>query len=191
MKQIKNNFNECYYLTQEGLIYNSDTDKYIKPNQNNFILKTKEGTNKKISLKKLYYIVYNKHYCIDNIKDLDNEVWKEIENTNALYYVSNYGRIKSFSGYEARILKPFKTLKGYYRVDIFKDEQRTTKLIHRLVAAAFLEPPQNIDMQIHHKDFDSTNNKADNLIWLNPQQHKQIHLNRRKEQINATISDNT
>ena len=80
---------------------------------------------------------------------------------------------------------------GYYRVDIFKDEQRTTKLIHRLVAAAFLEPPQNIDMQIHHKDFDSTNNKADNLIWLNPQQHKQIHLNRRKEQINATISDNT
>ena len=99
--------------------------------------------------------------------------------------------ISPFNKPQKQSLKPFKTLKGYYRVDIFKDEQRTTKLIHRLVAAAFLEPPQNIDMQIHHKDFDSTNNKADNLIWLNPQQHKQIHLNRRKEQINATISDNT
>lgn len=181
MKQIKNGFKDYYYLTEEGIIYNSLKEKYIKPNCNAFILQTEDDKTRKISLKKLYYLVYNKNYCIDNIKDLDNEVWKDIELTNGIYKISNYGRVKSFVGYEARILKPTRNLQGYFRVDIVQEKQRATKLVHRLVAAAFLLQPHNIDMQIHHKDFDNTNNKADNLQWLTPKEHKEIHLKRNKE----------
>lgn len=183
MKQINNGFKEHYYLTEEGIIYNSLKEKYMKPNYNSFTLLTKDNKTIKISLKKLYYLVYNKHYCIDNIKDLDNEVWKDIELTNGIYKISNLGRVKSLTGYEARILKPTRNLQGYSRVDISQEKQRATKLIHRLVAAAFLLPPKSIDMQIHHKDFDNTNNKADNLEWLTPNQHKEIHLKRKKEEI--------
>ena len=46
-----------------------------------------------------------------------------------------------------------------------------SKLIHRLVAAAFLPLPDNIDYQLHHKDFNSLNNSADNLEWLSVSEH--------------------
>ena len=33
MQQVNNNFDDCYYLTEEGIIYNSKTKAYIKPNK--------------------------------------------------------------------------------------------------------------------------------------------------------------
>lgn len=181
MKQVNNGYKDYYYLTEEGLIYNAESNSYIKPISNRFNLKREDNTRYKISLKTLYNLVYNKNYCIDNTINLDNEIWKDIELTNGIYKISNYGRVKSFVGYEARILKPTKNKQGYFRVDIVQEKQRATKLIHRLVAAAFLMQPQSIDMQIHHKDFDNSNNNADNLQWLTPKQHKEIHLQRNKE----------
>ena len=77
-----------------------------------------DGIRKKISLKHLYYIVYNRPYCLDNIDDLEGEIWKLIDNTDGIYYVSNKGRIKSYNGYNAIIMKPHKTKSGYYRLDI-------------------------------------------------------------------------
>lgn len=35
--------------------------------------------------------------------------------------------------------------------------------MHRLVAAAFLPIPEDINMQLHHIDFDKANNNAENL----------------------------
>ena len=83
MKQINNNFDACYYLTEEGKIYNSKTDNYIEANQvHSFRLKTIEGKYKKITLRELYKIVFDKYYVIDNIEDLEEENWKPIERTN-------------------------------------------------------------------------------------------------------------
>lgn len=31
-----------------------------------------------------------------SLEDIDGEIWKEIENYNGDYYVSNFGRVKSF-----------------------------------------------------------------------------------------------
>ena len=101
--------------------------------------------------------------------------WKEIDDTKGLYYISNKGRVKSLQGYEATILKPFNNQGGYARVDIVESGRRCTKLIHRLVAAAFLPLPEKIDMQLHHKDFDKDNNAADNLEWLNAAAHAEKH----------------
>lgn len=177
MKQVNNGFSADYYMTKEGQIYDKSKDKYIKPNKKHlFTLRTETNERKIISLRTLYKLVYNERYCKDNIQNLDNEVWKEIDNTDKKYYVSNKGRVKSMQGYEAIILKPFKNKTGYERIDIIQqDEVRTTKLIHRLVAAAFLPIPKNIDMQIHHIDFNNCNNAADNLQWLNPAEHRKKH----------------
>ena len=107
MKQINNGFDACYYLTREGIVYNSKTNNYIQPNiRHSFSLKTTEGKYKKISLRELYKRVYNKYYVIDNIADLEGEQWKPIERTDNIYFISSKGRCKSYAYYEAIILKP-------------------------------------------------------------------------------------
>ena len=163
---------------ENGIVYNAAVNKYIYPNEkiHKFTLLTIKEQYKTISQKTLYRMIYNKQFCNDNIQNKDNEIWKEIDRTNGVYYISNSGRVKSLKGYNAIILKPFYNEGGYSRGDIVQDGEKTTKLIHRLVAAAFLPFPQSIEMQIHHKDFDNTNNAADNLQWLNPAEHRKKHI---------------
>jgi hypothetical protein len=176
MKQILNDFDDCYWLTEEGKIYNKLEDSFIKiDNRHSFRLKTIEGKYKRLTLKALYRLVYNKEYCLDNILNLEGEEWKAIENTNNLYWISNKGRCKSYKYYEARILKP-NILNGYERVDIImSDGSRSSKLISRLVAAAFLLLPVSIDMELHHIDCNMLNNDASNLVWLTKQEHHKVH----------------
>lgn len=190
MKQINNGYCKDYYLTEDGMLYNASTKTFKGANkQNNHFIKREDGTTKKISLKQIYKLVYEKPYCVDNIKDIDNEVWKIVENTNGNYYVSNMGRVKSYNGYNAILLKPMKTEKGYLRVEIMQNGNRAIKLIHRLVAAAFLPKPQSIEMQLHHKDGNTENNKDNNLQWLTPTEHRKIHDERRqKENANKNSS---
>ena len=182
MKQINNNFAEYYYLTKEGKIYNSNTNKYLKENDKRvYKLKNKNGIYKAITLRKLYKLVYKVNFCIDKIENLENEEWKAIEGTEQLYYVSNKGRIKSKTSYEARILKPTLTKNGYYRLDIIIEGQRQSKLVHRLVADAFIDKPKQIDYVLHHKDFNKLNNSAENLEWLSNATHAKKHTRRNKE----------
>lgn len=177
MQQINNGFAEYYYITEKGEVINNNTNKILKSDSNCYSLLTINGKYKKISLKRLYKLVYNKVFCIDNIKDLDNEIWKEIKYTDGNYYVSNMGRIKSYTQYKAFIMQPCITNKGYYRLQIKQNGKIINKYIHRLVADAFLPMPASIEYCLHHKDFNKLNNKVDNLIWLSPKEHAKVHLN--------------
>ena len=174
VRQILNGFAEYYYLTEEGTVYNSKANKYLQKS-NCYKLKLEDNGYKKISLKKLYQMVFNENYCIDNIIDLPGEVWQEIPGTNKMYYASTEGRIKSCMGYEAAIMKPWKNDKGYLRVELQVNNNRVNKLVSHLVAATFLMPPKEIDMQLHHKDTNKQNNRVSNLEWLTPQQHREEH----------------
>ena len=93
------------------------------------------------------------------------EFWKEIKGYEGLYEVSNLGRVKSLNyrrtGKE-NILKPLKNDKGYFQVVLCKNKKTNVCRVHRLVAEAFLDNPDNLP-QVNHKDEDKTNNHVDNL----------------------------
>ena len=182
MKQVNNGYADYYYLQEDGSLYNAAADQTVKQSsKHNYIIRTENNERKKVSLKTLYKLVYNKPYSKDCIENLENEQWKEIDDTEGLYFISNKGRVKSLQGYETIILKAFNNQGGYARVDIIEGGKRQTKLIHRLVAAAFLPLPQKLEMQLHHKDFDKDNNAADNLEWLTPAAHSEKHRQNNEE----------
>lgn len=102
------------------------------------------------------------------------EEWRPVVGYEGLYEVSNMGNVKSVermkwngkSYYKApeRILKAGKDSGGYLQVHLCKDGKIKQCLVHRLVAAAFIENPNNL-LCINHKDENPKNNCVQNLEW--------------------------
>ena len=185
MKQILNGFDEQYYLTEEGKVYNKLTDSYLNEKRNSYKLKTVEGKYKTISLKKLYQLVYGKVYCLDVIENLPDEEWREIPDTEGQYFISNLGRCKSLMGYTSYLLQPYANVKGnYLRVHLSYKDCDKDVLVHKLVALCFLPAPERADYQIHHKNFDVRDNRVINLSYVNPIEHRKIHEKHNKEIVN-------
>lgn len=183
MEQINNGFRPIYFFDKErGQVFNNQTGKYLNYDKDTHSIKLKTIENKyqRINIKTIYHLLYNEDYCIDNIEDLENEEWREIEGTERKYFVSNKGRVKSRAGYKAIILKPT-YLNGYQRVDLMVQGHKQSKLISRLVAYAFLDRPTPMQTNLHHKDRNKKNNSVENLLWCTPQEHKKIHMQLEQE----------
>lgn len=100
---------------------------------------------------------------------MDNkELWKPIE-FNPHILISSKGRIKRLpNGKErGRIQQDFfKDRDGYCRINVKKENGSYTNLpIHRLVALAFIENPDN-KPHVNHIDGNRTNNNVENLEWV-------------------------
>lgn len=54
---------------------------------------------------------------------------------------------------------------GYYLIDLYKNNKRTKKAVHRLVAQAYIPNPNGLP-EVNHKDSDRTNNHVSNLEWV-------------------------
>lgn len=171
---------DIYYLDNDK-IYNSSKKCYVKEvSEYRYKLKNQEGKYKSITLKEIYKRLYNKVFCKDDIKLLENEIFKEIKETNGNYEVSNLGRIKSKISNHAIILKPYITNGGYARLQIYINGRKYSKFVHSLVASTWLKKPMNLDCEIHHRDFNSLNNRADNLEYISRIKHYEIHDKKRK-----------
>lgn len=88
------------------------------------------------------------------------------------------GRIKSYCGYNAIIMRLTITDKNYEKVQIVQNEITYNKFVHCLVATCFSEQcgtPKSNDWQVHHIDFNSRNNKSSNLVWVSQAEHIKIH----------------
>lgn len=83
------------------------------------------------------------------------------------YKISNLGRLKNSKG---EIMKPWNDSHGYLDVKFYKDKKSYHRKIHRLVAEAFIENPEN-KKQVNHIDGNPMNNFLENLEWVTPKEN--------------------
>lgn len=88
------------------------------------------------------------------------EKWKDVDGYDGLYKVSTLGRVKG----KHRIKSQQDNGKGYLMVRLNKNGESRWHLVHRLVAKAFIENPQN-KPTVNHIDGNRKNNKFNNLEW--------------------------
>lgn len=104
------------------------------------------------------------------------EIWKAIDNYEGIYEISNFGRVKSCPDkitysekhgarkWKERILSLKTDRNGYKRVTLYKNKKAKDMLVHRLVAAAFCEIPNGVNI-VNHIDGNPSNNHFLNLEW--------------------------
>jgi hypothetical protein len=104
------------------------------------------------------------------------EEWRDIENYEGLYQVSNLGRVQSLTRtranclghihtYPGRILRPGLGVNWLYlTVSLHRDNVAKTHYVHYLVAAAFIGPRPK-DADVRHGRGGSQDNRVTNLCY--------------------------
>lgn len=95
------------------------------------------------------------------------EEWKDISGYEGKYMISNLGRVKSLPNRDRNsimILSPYENGIEYKMVDLIKDGHQKHARVHRLVAKAFIDNPED-KPYINHKDGNRRNNIISNLEW--------------------------
>ena len=90
-----------------------------------------------------------------------DRTWLKIEGFDN-YSVSNDGQVRN--DLNNHIKEQRLNRYGYPIVSIYQDGHAYTWPVHRLVAKAFIDNPENKE-QVNHKDGNKTNNNVDNLEW--------------------------
>lgn len=126
------------------------------------------------------------------------EIWKDVEFTNGIVKVSNLGNAMCDKDAYYKINNIFipkqpkiKCNKIYKMILI----NRKMFYMHRLVALAFIPNPEN-KPEVNHIDFNTLNNRVDNLEWVTSKenkQHSRVNMSEAKKgekHPQATITDN-
>lgn len=103
------------------------------------------------------------------------EIWKDVRGFEESYQVSNLGNVRSknriviYSNgrkrkYYGQPLKKQIATNGYEIVDFLRNKSSKKKLVHRLVAEAFIPNPNKLP-EVNHLDEDKLNNNVSNLEW--------------------------
>jgi len=119
------------------------------------------------------------------------EKWAPCSGFESYYFVSTHGRVMRVAGgngtrmragvHLGRVISTRPNSKGYPIVNLWRNSVRATVKVHKLVGLAFLGPPPRDEygeFQLHHKDADSTNNRATNLEWLTAKENREEEWHR-------------
>lgn len=105
-----------------------------------------------------------------DLTPLKNEEFRDIEETNNKYQISNYGRIKNKK--KEKIMS-ISNKKGWYlTVAFYIDGKRITLRPHRLVGKYFIPNPNKLP-EINHIDLSKQNNIVSNLEWVSRKENMQ------------------
>lgn len=114
------------------------------------------------------------------------EVWKDIEGYEGAYRVSNLGHILSVRfgpksnsvpvNPVSKIMRQSRSSSGYLHVQLYKNGKSSTKLVHILVAQAFIPNPEN-KPEVNHIDGNKNNNRVDNLEWSTKSENQRHAIN--------------
>jgi hypothetical protein len=92
---------------------------------------------------------------------MEEEIWKDAVGFEGHYKVSNLGRVMTKRG----LVRKLRLNDGYWAVDLSVGPVKSgNRLVHRLVAQAFIPNPENLPV-VRHIDNCRTNARADNLRW--------------------------
>lgn len=92
--------------------------------------------------------------------------WEYIDGYNGGYGVSTEGHIISFKRNEPYLMKPYKNGQGYLQVRLYNNGKSTQVLVHRLVAATFIENSCGESNQVNHINGVKDDNNVENLEWV-------------------------
>ena len=81
------------------------------------------------------------------------------------YYITKEGKV-----FRIKEINPCDTLYGYNEVALYENNKTSRRKVHRLVAEAFLDNPENFDT-VHHKNGDKQDNRVENLEWIENKEH--------------------
>ena|SRR3989304_3536307 len=102
--------------------------------------------------------------------------WKPIDGYEHCYLVSDTGLIKSVARYrpsrEGNIRRPTYP-RGYVYVELSKNNKKSKRSVHRMVALAFIPNPMRLP-EVNHLDGDKKNNRVSNLEWCTKSEN-QLH----------------
>lgn len=99
--------------------------------------------------------------------------WKKIDGFGN-YSISDDGMVRNDD--TMYILKQHQNNKGYFMVNLWRNNKGHWRTIHRLLAMAFI-PNTEGKMCINHIDGNKQNNKLDNLEWCTHSEN-QLHRSR-------------
>lgn len=129
---------------------------------------------------------------------MKDEQWRDVKEYEGIYQVSNKGRVKALARnipqkhiknrwFEEKILS---SADGGYKLKyLIVNLQGKINLVHRLVAQAFIDNPDNFET-VNHKDGNQKNNSVENLEWLSGKANTRHYWNNNKNRRGVSLFRN-
>lgn len=103
------------------------------------------------------------------------EIWKAIKGFEGIYEVSNTGKVRSLnyrSTGRVQELKQCRDKDGYLHVNLCRSGEGYNSLVHRLVAAAFLQLPiAERANEVNHINERKSDNRVENLEYVSREEN--------------------
>lgn len=123
-------------------------------------------------------------------------MYKAIKGYEGFYEINELGQIRSvdrtihykdgrFRKFKGKILKLMTDKDGYFIIGLNKNGVAKTWRVHRLVADAFLQNPDNLP-EIHHINHNIKDNTLQNLMWVSEAGQIDEHWRKTQSKIRGT-----